>query len=377
MNLSRVLINKSNLLDNILLFKGIIDDSLLAPVIKANAYGHGVEEIIPILQEAQVSIVAVNYLQEALEIRERCPTIRIIVVGPHGMQVDWHMAFKHKIELTLSHPELFTDWFQQKEKCLIHIKLNTGLNRQGFTLEQIQTYGAEIVAHQKCIAGFSSHFANVEDVLNQQYANKQLEEFSRFKKYIVDNLKITHKEFHIAASGAALIIPESRMDISRVGIAIYGIWPSEMTKLSYANLFTVTPELKPVMQWQTEIAEIRHIKAGDFVGYGCAFRAQVDMKIAVVPVGYDEGYCRMSSDRKAFVLIQGSRCAVVGRICMNMMMVDISHLTKVQLGETITLMGQDGEESIDIHMLASWSDTIAYEALTRIHKNIPRIVIEN
>jgi alanine racemase len=161
-----------------------------------------------------------------------------------------------------------------------------------------------------------------------------------------------------------------------VGISLYGQWPSELTRVSYLQQNSALLSLSPVLSWKTEVDSLKDIAKGSYVGYGCTFRAPQAMRLAILPVGYAEGYPRLAGENKAHVLLQGSRCQIIGRICMNMMMIDVSHLDNVLPGEEVILIGQDGDEILSGADLGDKSRTIDYEILSRLHPDIPKKILD-
>jgi len=153
---------------------------------------------------------------------------------------------------------------------------------------------------------------------------------------------------------------------------MYGLWPSPATRLSYLQLNAKIVELQPVLSWRTRIASIKLIKAGDYVGYGCTYRAMTDLKIAVLPLGYNEGYLRLCGSDQSYVLVRGKRCPLVGRISMNLMTINVNHVAGAAPGDIVTLIGRDHEEYLDAATVAGWAKTIPYEFLTRLHPQLPR-----
>ena len=219
-----------------------------------------------------------------------------------------------------------------------------------------------------------SHFACVEDFSRQDSAKQQIKVLESAQKiFKKENINI---KYHIAASAASLLLPKSHFDMIRVGISLYGFWPSLTTKTSYeSNISTKTP-LTPALSWKTKIASLRKISPGQAVGYGHTFTASSHMQIAVLPVGYFEGYPRLAgSDKQAHVLIKGQTCSIVGRICMNMMMVDVSKISNPTVGEVVTLIGKDKKEEITAEQIAQWAQTIQYEIVSKLNPKIPRILV--
>ena len=356
-------------------------DSCLAPVLKSNAYGHGLKEIYEALTELKPQWLCVNYLKEAEELRKLGFSGRLLVVGP-CTEKDLIKAVDCAAELTLGQEALLEKWLKlgTKKQALLHLKFDTGMARQGFALERVEVLYQKLKPLMAKIAGVSTHFANVEDVTNTNYAAKQLERLKTVARVFKgENLseRNHHILLHAASSASSLIFSESLLDLCRTGISLYGLWPSELTRLSYHSLSKQSKEktLQAVLSWRAKISSIQELKKGDFVGYGCSFQAASRMRLGVVPVGYYEGYPRLAANGLAYVLIAGQRCLILGRVCMNMLMVDISHLQNIKLGEQVTLVGKDGQEEISLEDVAAWSQTIHYEVVTRLNRELPRILV--
>lgn len=365
-------IDAAALRHNYQIFQKLAGTAALIPVVKSNAYGHGLGEIYQALRQLQPAWLGVNYLAEAEELRTAGYGGRILVVGPIRSS-DLDRAFQSQCDIFLSERDILDAWLNKigTKRPKAHLKCDTGMSRQGFMPEETDRLIQELRDHKDDLVGICSHFANVEDVLEQTYAQHQLDTFLA----IVE--RFTQAGFsllpHMAASSSALIMQASRLAMIRIGISMYGLWPSRTTQLSFLQSFGSMIELKPLLSWITEVAIVKSIKTGQYVGYGCSFKALRDMRIAVLPLGYNEGYPRLASNR-GYVLIKGMRCPIVGRICMNMMMVDISHLGSIEVGERVTLIGVDGSEQIDAAQIGEWADTIHYEILTKINPTVPRIL---
>ena len=347
--------------------------ALSIPVIKSNAYGHGFREIYSILQSERPSWLAVNYIEEGLQLRSLGYQGHVLVVGPPapGLMSD---AGQAKLDIIIGDFPSFQYWLESHPRPRVHVKIDSGMSRQGFVAEEWQAAAEAFYPERSQVFGILSHFANVEDVLQHEYARQQVAAFKEARSIFKN--KGFDLAAHIASSASTLLLDDSHYNFTRNGISLYGFWPSGKTKLSYNTNHSELAKLLPVLSWYTEVALCKTIKEGQFVGYGCTYRALKDTRIAVLPVGYYEGYPRLASGRGSYVLIRGKRCPIIGRVCMNMMMVDISHLKQVEAGDRVTLIGTDGEEHISAEDLAGWSETIHYELVTRINPAIPRQVIE-
>jgi alanine racemase len=367
--LSRLDISAEAVRNNYRQFCRVAGKHRVAPVLKANAYGHGLKQIYDALKGEGMPWLCVNYLTEAKALRDYGFTGRILIVGP-PVERDLPFAAEIDAEMTLGNPQVVDAWIKAKKKCRIHVKVDTGLSRQGFLPSEIAPIAESLKPHKDKVVGIATHFANVEDVTEHAYADHQLAEFQKAKK--VFEAAGFSLLAHAAASAPALILAASRFDLVRVGISLYGVWPSSITRVSYLQLNDKVLDLKPVARWITEVTTVKAVKAGQYIGYGCTFRSIRDMRIAVLPVGYYEGYPRIAGENASYVLIRGKRCPLVGRICMNMMMVDVTHLDRVEVGDPVTLIGEDGGDQVSAGDVAGWSKTIHYELLSRIHPEIPR-----
>jgi alanine racemase len=366
-------LNAENLRHNFRVFAKIVGAAKLAPVLKSNAYGHGLKEVYSALSHEPVAWISVNYVEEGAALRRLGFKGRILVVGPF-IPAEFKVAHDEALELFLGHPEGLLAWQQAQEKPAVHIEFDTGMSRQGFRPSDAEKVAQSLLPQKDLVKGVCMHFANVEDVTEHEYARLQLKKFDDAKsKFVSRGFSFIA---HSASSASVLILDESRFDLARVGIALYGFWPSQATRLSYKQLYGDLVELRPVLSWRTKITSINHVSQGQYVGYGCTYKARHDMVIGVLPIGYFEGYPRMASGSQAYVLIGGERCPIVGRICMNMMMVDITDIAlTAKVGDIATLIGQDGMETISASEVAAWSETIHYELVTRLNPAIERRLI--
>ena len=222
------------------------------------------------------------------------------------------------------------------------------------------------------IEGASTHFANIEDTSDHSYAEEQLQKFR-------DGLSIMAKEGidplwkHAACSAATVLFPDTYFNLVRLGISMYGLWSSKET-LVVARKEHCTLDIVPVMTWKTVVAQIKRVTKGTSVGYGLTGRVTRASRIAVIPVGYWDGYDRGLSNIGA-VLVRGKRCRIVGRICMNMFMVDVTDVKNVRVEDEVVLLGAQGRENVSAENIARDTGTINYEIVTRINPQISRIVV--
>jgi alanine racemase len=241
--------------------------------------------------------------------------------------------------------------------------VETGVNRQGVVAGEMNAV-LEVLAGcpRLILAGLSSHFADVEDTTDHGFALQQMERFQGFFD-VVDAAGYPDVARHMSCSASVLLWDRSQRDVARVGISAYGIWPSRETLVALKERGRQEVVLRPAMTWKVGISQVRDVPAGESVGYGRTWQAPADSRIAVLPVGYSDGWLRGFSGR-AYVLVRGRRAPVVGRICMNLCMVDVTHIPEAVAGDTAVLLGSQGQETITPAHLAEHLGTIPYEILT-------------
>ena len=344
----------------------------VAPVLKSNAYGHGLAEVYSVLAAESPPWLCVNYVAEGAKLRQLGYRGRILVVGP-AVARELTQAAALDLDIVLGNATVLAAWMQASDRARLHIKFDTGMSRQGFAPGEAGQLVQFLRTYQDKLVGICTHFANVEDVTDHGYATQQLNLFNQAaQEFQTAGYKLIR---HAASSASTLIMAQSHFDLARVGISLYGPWPSALTRVSYLQQNKEVLDLRPVLSWRTEVTTVKPVAAGQFIGYGCTFRAIRGMRIAVLPVGYYEGYPRIASESSSYVLIRGARCPIVGRICMNMMMVDVSHLDGLQVGEQVTLIGADSGDGVSAGDVAGWAKSIHYELLTRLHGDIPRQLV--
>ncbi len=384
-------LSRQSFKNNVSLYKNAIPkDTLLGCVLKGNAYGHGFYECLTLLY-AEVDILFLISPVDAYQVRDYekqqgFASKRIVVLGAisaHEM-VD---CAKKNIETVISFeqaPEnlLILQQFARShpgfKPMSVHIHIDTGLGREGFTLGSL----AEKIQFLKQtpglfhVQGVMTHFSNVEDVTEQDYAYEQVKNLQSAYDIIKQELNLSYDpEKHVAQSASSLILPDSGCHIARVGISLYGLWPSKETKISAKVVRSELPKLTPVLSWRCQSQSVKVITEGSFIGYGCTYRADRDLKVALLPVGYFDGYPRVFSN-KSFVLVNGKRCEILGRVMMNHIIVDVTEAAGDQSTVVATLIGKDGRETISAEMCASWADTINYEIVTRIGAHLKRVIVE-
>lgn len=370
-------IDSSGLIHNLQQLKNLIGPSKkLLVVVKANAYGHGILEISKLATQNGADWLGVNSVEEGVLLRKNKFRLPVLILGYIPL-TKLQEAVENHLHLTVYNPEtvdrLGKITSKIKKKAFLHLKLETGTHRQGINLDGLWPFMEKINNYPYLeVVGVSSHFANIEDTTDHSYAQTQLKKFNKALRELKEH-KIEIPLKHIACSAAAILFPETYFDLVRTGIGVYGLWPSRETYLSCIQKQRDPVDLKPILSWKTIVAQIKDIPPGSFVGYGCTYKTTRPTRLAVLPVGYYDGYDRLLSN-SSYVLIKGKRAPLRGRVAMNMITVDITDIGGVKLEEEVVLLGKQGEEIISADYLASLCSTINYEIVTRINPGIPRIV---
>lgn len=365
-------INLDNLAHNIKEIKRVTKATEIIGVVKADAYGHGALDIAPTLLENGVTRLAVAVLNEAVELRRggiQCP-IMILGYTPPNL-ID--LLIKYDIEQTVYSYDLAK---KISEKALeenkigkIHIAFDTGMGRIGFLPREEDISEVERISKLPNIKieGIYSHFSTADEK-DKNYTYEQLKKFNWFYN-ILQKRGIQINIRHIANSAAIIDMPETHFEAVRPGVILYGYYPSE--EVDKTKVY-----LKPVMSLKTNIVHLKKVPIGEYISYGRKFRTERESIIGTLPVGYADGYTR-SLGEDAKVIINGKLVPVVGRICMDQCMVDLTNVPDVNLGDEVILMGEDSELKMTADELASILGTINYEVLCMISRRVPRVYVKD
>lgn len=376
--LTWVEISKSALLHNLKMIRKCIGSKvILAPSVKANAYGHSMVQTSKIVLENGADWLCVNALFEAKKLRRAGIKKPIYIMG-YVINHELKDAVKLNCKLVVYNKETIRGLAKEakklRKKISVHIKVETGNNRQGVPLHEVLHFARYIQKFKNInLEGIATHFANIEDTTDYSYAKFQLENFKK-ALLLLEKAGVYIPFKHCANSAASLLFSETHFDMVRPGISVFGLWPSAETKLT-ALKKKLPITLKPVLSWKTRIAQIKEVPKGDFIGYGCTYRTKKKTRIAILPVGYYEGYNRSLSN-KSYVLIHGKTAPLCGRVCMNIIMVDVTNIPEARVEDPVTLIGRDGDREISADYLAELAGTINYEITTRIHEGIARVIVE-
>ncbi len=338
------------------------------PILKANAYGHGLLRVAQLMESLRADYIGVAVLEEGILLRENGIHMPILVLGGIlGNQVPGFL--KYDLTITASSIDKLTQVdeiaAQMGVKARVHLKIDTGMERIGVHYYNAQTF-LETALHCKFIdfEGIYSHFANA-DLPDLQDARIQLERFQEVLSFFELHSLPPPPLRHMANSPAILQLPEANFDLVRPGLILYGVYPSAQ--------IPHTVIVHPALSWKSRVVYFKVIQPRHPVGYGSTWQSDHMVRAVTVPVGYGDGYFRSMSD-KASVLLRGKKYPVVGRISMDQIVINLEWDSGYNDDEVI-LIGESGQEAITCEDLASWAGTIPYEILTNINTRVPRIYI--
>ncbi len=379
-------ISKKALKSNIKTILSVLDATVTPSFcVKGNAYGHDIRTIAQLVEEyAPHAWLNVHSLEEAALLRSSEIKSPIYCMGPlltryieYAIRFDTRFVAYNEATLRTAN----TEARKQKKIALIHLKVETGTHRQG-------VHGSEILRLLKIartlphihIEGIATHFANIEDIPLRTFFSGKKSDTPKLSGYPADQLAYflsvinecsnagyTFEKIHCANSAATLLFKETHCTMVRPGIALYGMWPSQATH----DIFAQTQKahtLTPIMEWKTRVGQIKTVPKGSYIGYGCTYKTTQKTKLAVLPVGYSDGYDRGLSN-KAHVIIHNKKAPLRGRVFMNMLVVDCTKIPTVKEEDEVTLLGA----GVTAQDHAAWAQTIDYEITTRIRESIPRL----
>lgn len=343
-----------------ILRRSVFSHCKLCAVVKADAYGHGAVQAAHAFLRGGCDMLAVALAEEGILLRQHGVKAPILVLSPQNEAGIDAMA-QH--DLVMSVHRLKDIFFAQRAaqaagKCLkVHLCLDTGLSRDGFVDKDalLEALAACEQSDRIAVDGVFTHFADA-DHPDSEWTALQVKRFEEVVPFLPEGLTV-----HACASIAGLTLPHMRFDMVRPGIALYGYGARDMGVM-------------PALSWKTSVTSLRTISPGSAVSYGCTFVAQKTMQVATLAVGYGDGYARALA-KCGHVLLHGIACPILGVICMDQMMVDVSAVDGVQVGDVATLLGRDGDLTITADQMAAWMDTIAYEVLMAPKARVPRMYV--
>ncbi len=369
-------IDKKAALHNVKTFRSILKKKTkIYAVVKSNAYGHGLREFSLIINN-KVDGFCVDSVYEGKTLRSVGIKKPILVLGPTLSKEEVQIATENNLEITISTFETLKQVVSIKDKPNFHIKVDTGMHRQGFFPNDLQKVIGVIKKNELGgkLKGAFTHFSSAKDVTYPHYTNEQIEEFKKvqtvFKRFGFGKIM-----FHASGTGGAVLYPQAHLDMVRIGIGLYGYWPSKESKSQHSLLLKKELILKPVLSWKTKISEIKKLKKGDFVGYDLAEKMEKDALVSMIPIGYWHGFARALS-HKGQVLVKGKKCKVVGRVSMDLVIIECKSAT-TKVGDVVTIIGKSEKEVLTADDQMNIADTViyTYEILTTINPLIKRVVV--
>lgn len=351
--------------------KRIKAETKLMAVVKADAYGHGAEEVSKVCLYNGADQLAVATCDEGVQIRQWSIQVPVLILG-NTVEGQLETVINYSLTQAVFRYEtakLMSDIAVKLGKtALVHIKIDTGMSRIGFmpTDESIDEIEKIFRLPNLKVTGIFTHFATADEK-DKTFTRVQYKKF----RYVTDRLnEMGYSGFirHCANSGAILDMPELQLDMVRAGIIIYGMYPSDQV--------THPVNLKPAMSLKSQISYVKDLEKNVSVGYGRTYFTTHKTKVATIPIGYADGYSRAFSNRSR-VIVNGEYAPVIGNVCMDQMMIDVSHIPDAEAGDSVIIMGSDGKNTVSAEELAGIAGTINYEIVCNVGKRVPRVYIKN
>ncbi len=343
----------------------------LMAVVKADAYGHGAVETSKVCLYNGAEQLAVATCDEGVELRQSSIQVPVIILG-NTVEAQLETVINNSLTQTVfcydTAKAISDAAVRLDKKAVVHIKIDTGMGRIGFSPseESLETIERIFALPNIEVTGIFTHFATADEK-NKDFT---LEQYKKFR-FITDALEERgHKGLirHCANSAAILDMPKLQFDMARAGIIVYGMYPSDQVSTEL--------ELKPAMRLRSQISYVKEVEANISIGYGRTYFTDKRTKVATVPVGYADGYSRKCSN-KAKVIVGGKYAPVIGNVCMDQMMIDVTHIENVKIGDSVIIMGKEGELCVSAEELAAIQGTINYEIVCNVGKRVPRVFIRN
>lgn len=366
-------IDLDRLQSNLRAIKSAANGSLVMAVVKADAYGHGAVMAARALCEAGADWLAVSNLDEAIQLRNAGLTAPMLILS-YTPPEEVALLAKHNITQTVvssTHAEALSDAAVNAGVTLdVHIKVDTGMTRVGFLAETIADTVSDIAAACALPAlnpsGIFTHFAVADEPHGDDFTRTQFERFMSIVNALEEK-GVTFALRHCCNSAATLRYPDMHLDMVRPGLILYGLYPDTWMSSTLA--------LQPVMSLRTHVSHVKTVPADTAISYGRQYTTAKEEQIATVPIGYADGYTRRAQG-KAYMLINGNKAPVRGRICMDQCMLDVSGIDSVEAGTLVTAFGRDDNAELPVETYAAWSDTINYEIVCAVGKRVPRVFLQ-
>jgi alanine racemase len=371
-------LDSNALKNNISFLKSFLKKEVtLSCVLKANAYGHGITQMISELEKNNVNHFSVFSSEEAIIAKNasKSEKSQFMIMGTIDYNhINWIINNNIQVYIfTFERLNVFEKAAQKlNKKVKVHLEFETGMNRTGFAKKDWST-AINLVQKSEFLTlhGACTHYAGAESIANFKRIEKQKKTFKQVKE-LFKKKKINVPVFHTSCSASLISYPKEQHDLVRIGILQYGLWPSKEIYIKYLtkNKITENP-LKRVINWSSHIMSIKKIKKDEFVGYGMSYLTENETTIAIVPVGYSSGYSRDLSNQGK-VIINGKRLDIIGTINMNLLTVDITNLEHPRIGQKVTLIGKEDDVEVSVASFGEYTNQLNYEVLTQLDKQIER-----
>ncbi len=379
---SKIEINKKAFHNNLNYLKNRFGpDVKFSSVIKGNAYGHGIENIVPLAEEAGVDHFSVFSADEAYQAQSCISTNSTIMVMGFVDDAGLEWCIENDIEFYIFDFERLEKTIQLagklKKKARIHLEFETGMHRTGIEEHLLDRLISLVLSNLDTleIVGICTHFAGAESVTNYLRIKEQMKIYNRIIRKI-RKLNVPFERLHSACSAAAIRYPRTRLNMVRIGIAQYGLWPNRetfMLDLSSNDKEINDDPLQRVISWKSKVMSTKEVPKNQFIGYGTTYLTNTNTQIATVPVGYSHGFNRSLSNLGR-VMVGGKRVPVIGLVNMNMMIVDVTTVDSVQKGDEVVIIGSQKGKDISVGSFSELTNKLNYETLTRLPRHIPRVI---
>ena len=358
-HLNKILVNQQALIDNHYTLKKLQPHAQIAPVLKSNAYGHGLTTVAPVFDQLKPPFLVVDSLYEAYELYKQNIKTPILIIGytdPRNYAVK-NLPFHYSVF------DLETARALNKHQpgCSIHIFVDTGMSREGVLIKDLPKFAKELLKLKNLkIEGLASHFADADNPVDLSFTEKQLQNYQQALEILADH-DVYVQWKHISASAGAFKVQDDTFNLIRAGLTSYGISPFDKP----------IKQLKPTLSFQSTLIQIKQIQKGDLVSYSLTYQAPKDMTIGILPAGYYEGVDRRLSN-KGVVKIKDKYCPIIGRVCMNLTIIDLSKLKNPKVGNKVEIYSPETTAKNSIFNLAKTARTIPYKLLTGLADSVRR-----
>ncbi len=354
----------------------------LVPVVKGNAYGHGVDPVVPALQHEGVTRFQVFSAAEAAALLQTTDERTQVMVTGHvpDSAVPWVVS-QGSVEPWLATHQAWPLYKEELEKqaspVRFHVKVETGMHRMGLLPEEALQVAQEVADHPHArLEGVCTHLAGAEDSRNRARIAQQKRVYHSFLEEL-EETGVRPPKRHIASSSAAILDADCRLNLVRIGIALYGFWPTREVyhRHRIRNKGAVRLRLVRALEWKSRVMHVQGVLDGDFIGYGLSAQAEGMKRVGVIPVGYSDGFSRALSNQ-GHVLVGGRRATILGMVNMNMIQVNLTHVPQVDVGDEVVLVGVQGDQEISVTSFAEHNNVVNYELMSRLPVDIPRVLVD-